>query len=112
MFGYLFMLIVKFFVQALALKLSVEAVKAPGVQNKYGMALKLSAGLALAHLLLGLVPWVGGLVYLVVWCAAVMSTYKLSLVRSVLVALLQGVVGFLILKALQWVGLVGHTYAF
>ncbi len=92
--------IVRFLFQALALKLSVEVVRAPGVQNHYRQALRVSALLGLLSIMCGMIPVVGWLLYLVMWCVVVMRTYKLSLVRGMSVAVLQSLIAFGLLKLL------------
>ena len=95
----------KFFVHALALKFSAGALGASSLKNTYGRALKLSGAFVLLHFLLGFVPLIGGLLYLTAWCALVMKTYKFSLLKSVGVALLQGVLGWVLLWVLKAIGL-------
>ena len=92
--------VLRFLFQVLALKLSVEVVRAPGVQNHYRQALRVSALLGLTSLVCGLIPVVGWLVYLVIWCVVVMRTYKLSLVRGLSVAVIQSLIAFGLLKLL------------
>ena len=93
--------LVVFFVHALSLKLAVSAVSAqPAAQNSYSRALKLSAGFVLLSFLLGvltmkLIAWP---LYAVIWCVVIMKTYRLSLTRSVGVALVQTVASW----ALGW----------
>lgn len=97
--------LLRFLFQALALKLSVEVVRAPGVQNHYTQALRVSAMLGVLSIVCGLIPFVGWLLYLVVWCVVVMRTYKLSFVRGLGVAALQSFIAFALLKILvmcQW----------
>mgnify|MGYP000675149007 CR=1 FL=1 len=92
--------IVRFLLQALALKFSVSLIGQPGVQNNYTQALTTSAILGVLSLLCGCIPVFGWLLYLGLWCAVVMNTYKLSFTRSVGVAIIQTLIAFGLLKLL------------
>ncbi len=94
-----------FIVHAIGLKLSVDVLGNRFTENNFGLALRLSAGLALAHFALGFVPFVGGLIYLALWCAAVMKLYKLSLMRSVGVAVVQFFISLVLFGLLKLIGL-------
>ena len=90
--------IVRFLLQSLCLKLSVEVVRAPGVENHYRQALRTSALLGLLSLLCGFIPIFGWFVYVALWCMVVMKTYKLTLARGAFVALSQGILAAFLTK--------------
>jgi len=104
--------LIKFVVHAVALKLAVGAVADQATDNSYKTALSVSAALVFAGWICGFVPLIGGLLSLVVWCGVMMSTYKLTLVRSVVVAITQAIVGFIIFTVLGWFGLIPATMSY
>ena len=97
--------ILSFFVQAFALKLAVGAMGAPRAKNTYSTAMTVAFGLNLAGFLLGFIPFVGWLVYLVLWFAVIMSVYDLGFWRSIGVAVLQVVLKLAIGLLLKILGL-------
>ncbi|MEM1347053.1 MAG: hypothetical protein AAGI01_00755 [Myxococcota bacterium] len=104
--------IVQFLVSALALKLAIDVVGTQGVSNKYSKALAVAGGIGLAKLLLGFIPLVGYFLYLGLWVFIIRDTYNLSIKKSVGVGLLQIAIGWLILWALKFVGLIGPSVGF
>ena len=111
---FFFYAVVKFLLQALALKLAVGVVKPYEVENQYMTALTVAGGVALVGLVTGFIPWIGWLVYLVAWCAFMMTTYKLTLMRSLVVALMQLMIASGVTLLAKWVGLLdaGSSYLF
>lgn len=111
---FFFYAVVKFLLQALALKLAVGVVKPYEVENQYMTALTVAGGVALVGLVTGFIPWIGWLVYLVAWCAIMMTTYKLTLMRSLVVALMQLMIASGLTLLAKWVGLLdaGSSYLF
>lgn len=103
--AYVFYTFVKFLLQALSLKFAVGVVKTQETRNPYATALTVAGGLVLVGIVTGFVPWFGWLVYLGCWCAIIMSTYKLTLLRSLFVGVLQLFIGGALTLLAKWVGL-------
>lgn len=80
--------ILSFFVSAFALKLSLSAMGQPARRNRYDTAMTVSAVLSLCGWVLGFVPFLGWLVYGILWLAVVRSVYEISLKKSIGVAVL------------------------
>ena len=84
--------IVSFLLQALALYLAVRAVAEERTHNTYGKALLVAAVLGLLSWLLlesfAVIACGGWLFYLILWFAVIMGVYKISLLRSLGVAIM------------------------
>jgi hypothetical protein len=96
--------IVSFLVQALALKLAVGAVS-DGEDNSYGTAIGISLLFTVLGAFLSFIPIVGYIAYLVIWIGVVASVYKIGVLRSVLVAILQTLVHALIAFGLRLINI-------
>ena len=96
--------LIKTLVQAVALKFAIETAAGPSTENRFATALSVTAGLSLAGLLFHTIPLVGWLASMVLWCAVVMATYRISLVRSVAVAVLQFFIGAGLTLVLKLIG--------
>lgn len=99
MFSTLLSSVLLFFVQALALKLSVGMMATSKTQdNSYTQALRLSAGFIVLSFLLGLIAIkiIAWPIYVAVWCVVIMKTYRLSFMRSIGVALGQSALTWLL----------------
>ncbi len=98
--------VIAFFIHSLALKLSVDRLKEPGTSNEYSTALSIGFGLTLVGWLLSLIPfYLGTLLYPLVWLLVVRQAYRLSFMRSVMVAVLQFFVSAGLVFVLKLVGL-------
>ena len=84
--------IISFLLQALALYLAVKAVAEDQTRNSYGRALLVAS-------ILGVLGWLllesfavlacgGWFLYLILWFAVIMGVYKISLLRSLGVAIM------------------------
>ena len=105
LFNVLILPILRFFVNAFALKLAVGVVSKPEVENQYGTAVTLSALLSLLGLAFTFIPLVGGLLHMIAWVIVVRMVYGMSLTRSVGVGVLQWGVGFLLMWGLKLIGI-------
>lgn len=103
--------IVRFLLQSLCLKLSVEVVRAPGVENHYSQALRTSALLGVLSLVCGLIPLIGWFVYVALWCVIVMKTYKLTFTRGIFVALSQGLLAAVLTRLFVFFNLLPEAHA-
>ena len=105
LFNVLVLPVLRFFVNAFALKLAVGVLSKPGAENQYGTAVTLSAMLSLLGIAFGFIPLVGGLLHLVAWVLVVRMVYDLSLTRSVGVGVLQWGLGALLMWGLKLIGI-------
>lgn len=95
MIAAIFTSIITFFLHAFGLKAGVSALsKSSTVNNAYGRAVSISFGMMIAHFALYLLlpNFIAFFIYPLVWCGVIMKSYKLSLPRSIAVALTQSVV--------------------
>lgn len=104
--------IIRFFVQALAIKLSVGTLKGPSTSNEYSTAITLSAVLAIVHQITKFIPIVGPFVYLITWLLLVRSTYNLSFFKSALASVMQLFVGWGIFYMLKVIGILGLNQSY
>jgi len=103
---------VKFLLQALALRMAVEVVKPYGVENHYTTALTVAGIVSVAGVITGFIPWIGWLIYLIIWCGIMMSTYKLTIMRSGVVAVMQLMIASFLTLIAKWVGLLDAGTSF
>lgn len=97
--------IVSFFVQALALKVSLGMFGQPSNTNRYSTALGVAAVLNLSAMVLGFVPLFGWFLYAALWLGVVMSVYKIGFGRSLGVAVLQIIVRWVLTLLLGFFGI-------
>jgi hypothetical protein len=105
LFNVLILPVLRFFVNAFALKTAVGVLSKPGADNQYGTAVTLSALLALLGVAFGFIPFVGGLLHMVAWVIVVRMVYDLTLTRSIGVGVLQWGLGVLLMWGLKLIGI-------
>lgn len=81
--------IIGFFLSAFALKLSLKVMGQPAGESQYGTAVTVAGILAVTSFVLSFVPFVGWLLYPIMWLMIVRSVYHISFSKSLVVAVLQ-----------------------
>lgn len=97
--------VLSFLAHIFALKFALDLAGKTGQDNTLSKAAGLSVVLSVAYFVLGFVPFFGNLLYLALWVAAIMTSYHLGFLKSLMVAVMQFFIRAAIGLLLWFVGL-------